>query len=188
MSQHAAVVSQHAAVMSQHAAVVSQHAAVVSQHAAAVSQPVSLPLLRHKGRPKPRYKPLYRDLPQARPPGAPRPCLSRYNTVDRDSTTKWAVAHSSFCFFFFCHIIFFLIPATGKPTQKYILYFFFIFQYNQINFLRFILFIFLPVLHSVNLRKISSHHFFSSPVASLLLYKCSSLDHCTSYNSKFFMS
>ena len=67
-------------------------------------------------------------LGRVAPPGAPRPCLSRYNTVYRDSTTKWAVAHSNFSFFFFFFIFFLLIPATGKPPKN-----FFFFSFSSIT-------------------------------------------------------
>ena len=80
-------------------------------------------------------------------PGTQRPCLSRYNTVYRDSITKWAVAHSSFYFFFsFSFFHFFSSHSSYWKTTKEI--FFFIFQYNQINLLNFILFFF-QVLHTV---------------------------------------
>ena len=49
-----------------------------------VLQPVSLPILRHKGRPQPRYKPLYRDSPLARPPTlalAASPCTQAGRVV-----------------------------------------------------------------------------------------------------------
>ena len=56
-------------IVSQHKPLPLAHCAscrlLVSQRPCAVSQPVSLPILRHKGHPKPRYKPLYRDLPLA---------------------------------------------------------------------------------------------------------------------------
>ena len=84
-----------------------------------------------------------------------------------------------------CNVFFFLSFQLLEKHQIYIYIYIGVFPINQINLLKFILFIFLSVLHTINLRKISSHQFFfPSPVASLLLHKYSSLDHCTSYNSK----
>ena len=54
---------------------------IVSQCAAGGSQPISMPLLRHKGRPKPRYKPLYSDLPLARPRARCRSCRAFLSAV-----------------------------------------------------------------------------------------------------------
>ena len=88
---------------------------------------------------------------------SPKPCLSgpvsQYSLLYCDSNLEKMGSspfqlHCTFSFFFFFIHFFFIVPATGKPLKN-IYYIFFVFQYNQINLLKFILFIFLPVLHTV---------------------------------------
>ena len=96
-------------------------------------------------------------VPLRAPVLPPRPCLSRYKTLYRDPTPKWAVAHSSFLhkLFFFSLIIFFsFVPATVRPQN---FFFFHVFSRTKRN----IFFFFFCSTHCKTSEKISSTHFFS---------------------------
>ena len=68
--------------------------------------------------------------PVVAPYCTPQCPVSRYNPLYRDSTGKWAIAHSSFCVFcnFFFSLIFFIFFHLLEDHKKILLLLFFIFR------------------------------------------------------------